>query len=109
MENGYKVSSFQANSDAEMALVMRRVDAWVIDDLTAAEMVKAYNKDHPDALTIPGRVHDHRALHIRLCLQARTLVEKISEIQAGARSKVNFTIAGPVRKVRRTYTSPISE
>ena len=34
MENGYKVSSFQANSDAEMALVTGKVDAWVIDDLT---------------------------------------------------------------------------
>ena len=32
MENGYKVSSFQANSDAEMALVTGKVDAWVIDE-----------------------------------------------------------------------------
>lgn len=41
--NGYTVSSFQANSDAQMALTSGKVDAWVIDDLTAKEMVDAYN------------------------------------------------------------------
>ncbi len=44
MANGYDVSAFAANSDAEMALVTGKVDAWVIDDLTAAEMVKDYNE-----------------------------------------------------------------
>ena len=40
---GYQVSSFVANNDAESALLSGKVDAWVIDDLTAADMVKTYN------------------------------------------------------------------
>ncbi len=38
-DKNYDVSSFQNNSDAASALTSGRVDAWVIDDLTAAEMV----------------------------------------------------------------------
>ena len=51
-ENGYKVSSFAANSDAESALVTGKVDAWVIDDLTAAEMVAVYNQNAETKLVI---------------------------------------------------------
>ena len=43
-ESGYQVSAFAANSDAQLALTTKKVDAWVIDDLTAAEMVAAYNE-----------------------------------------------------------------
>ncbi len=42
---GYAVSSFETNNDAAAALTGGRVDAWVIDDLTAAEMVEELNKD----------------------------------------------------------------
>ena len=38
--NGYNVSSFGANADAKTALTTNKVDAWVVDDLTAAEMCK---------------------------------------------------------------------
>ncbi len=41
----YAVSSFENNNEAAAALTGGRVDAWVIDDLTAAEMVKELNKD----------------------------------------------------------------
>ena len=51
-ENGYEVSSFAANVDAELALTTGKVDAWVIDDLTAAEMVAAYNEEHTDQLVV---------------------------------------------------------
>lgn len=52
MAEGYDVLSFNANTDAELAAVSGKVDAWVIDDLTAADMVKVYNEDNPDALVI---------------------------------------------------------
>ena len=52
MDNGYTVNAFAANSDAELALTTGKVDAWVIDDLTAAEMVAAYNAEHEDQLVI---------------------------------------------------------
>lgn len=48
MENGYEISAFAANSDAEMALTTGKVAAWVIDDLTAKEMVDAYNAENPE-------------------------------------------------------------
>ena len=48
MDNGYEISAFSANSDAEMALTTGKVAAWVIDDLTAKEMVEAYNATNPE-------------------------------------------------------------
>ncbi len=47
MGEGYTFSSYESNNDAQMALTSGKVDAWVIDDLTAAEMVSAYNEDNP--------------------------------------------------------------
>lgn len=47
--NGYTVDAYEANADAQTALVTGKVDAWVIDDLTAAEMVAAYNAENADA------------------------------------------------------------
>ena len=52
MANGYNVLAFDANNNAEAAMVQGKVDAWVIDDLTAAAMVAAYNKEHNDKLVI---------------------------------------------------------
>lgn len=49
MGEGYKFSAYSANSDAELALTTGKVDAWVIDDLTAADMVSVYNAENPDA------------------------------------------------------------
>lgn len=39
MSQKYEVMSFTDNNDAALALTSGRVEAWVIDDLTAAEMV----------------------------------------------------------------------
>ena len=52
MGEGYDVSAFAANNDAQLALVNGKVDAWVIDDLTAAEMVAAYNETADKKLVI---------------------------------------------------------
>ena len=37
---GYALSQFEANQDAKLALTQGKVEAWVVDDLTAAEMCK---------------------------------------------------------------------
>ena len=37
---GYSLSQFEANQDAKLALTQGKVDAWVVDDLTAAELCK---------------------------------------------------------------------
>lgn len=52
MDNGYTVSAYAANNDAQSALLQGKVDAWVIDDLTAADMVKVYNAQGGDQLVI---------------------------------------------------------
>ena len=52
MAEGYDVLAYQANNDAESAVVTGKVDAWVIDDLTAAAMVAEYNKTAATKLVI---------------------------------------------------------
>ena len=41
-EQGYNVQEFKANVDAELALVNKSVDAWVIDNTVAVRMVAEY-------------------------------------------------------------------
>lgn len=52
MGAGYEVNAYQANSDAQTAVLSGKVDAWVIDDLTAKDMVDTYNASHPGALVV---------------------------------------------------------
>ncbi|MBR2047467.1 MAG: transporter substrate-binding domain-containing protein [Oscillospiraceae bacterium] len=54
LENGYTFNPYAANTDAQEALLAGKVDAWVIDDLTAAEMVALYNEANPGALVVLG-------------------------------------------------------
>ena len=39
-DEGLEIESFQANADAKAALTTGRVDAWVVDNLTALQMVE---------------------------------------------------------------------
>lgn len=50
---GYELSQFEANQDAKLALTQNKVDAWVVDDLTAAEMCKGDDsvKILPESMT----------------------------------------------------------
>ena len=107
MENGYKVSSFQANSDAEMALITGKVDAWVIDDLTAAEMVKAYNKDHPDALTILDEAMTTEPYAFAFAFGNEELVAQINAVLAEL--VADGTVAGLFEKFDAPYTSPVAD
>lgn len=52
MDNGYDVVSFVSNNDAQSALLTGKVEAWVIDDLSAAAMVKAYNAENENKMVI---------------------------------------------------------
>ena len=40
LSEGYQVDGYEANAEAKSALTAGKVDAWVVDDLTAAEMCK---------------------------------------------------------------------
>ena len=59
MGEGYDVMGFAANSDAEAALVTGKVDAWVIDDLTAP--LRLHQEDFAQALGIPASRKYERA------------------------------------------------
>ena len=80
MDNGYTVSSFEANSDAQTALVTGKVDAWVIDDLTAADMVAVYNEANPGALVILGDAMTTEPYAFAFSLESEELVAEINAI-----------------------------
>ncbi len=105
MKNGYTVKAFAANADAEAALTVGKVDAWVIDDLTAAEMVAAYNKDHPDApLVILDEAMTTEPYAFAFAFGSEDLVEKINEILNKLLS--DGTVASIFEKYDAPYTAP---
>lgn len=105
MKNGYTVEAFAANADAEAALTVGRVDAWVIDDLTAAEMVAAYNKDHPDApLVILDEAMTTEPYAFAFAQGSDDLVAKINEILN--KLLADGTIAAIFEKYDAPYTAP---
>ena len=104
MENGYTVSSFTANADAEAALVAGKVDAWVIDDLTAAEMVKIYNAEKGDVLVILDEAMTTEPYAFAFAFGSEDLVAKINEILT--QLLADGTIAGIFEKYNAPYTAP---
>ena len=107
MENGYNVSAFAANSDAEIALVKGKVDAWVIDDLTAAEMVAAYNAENETKLVILSEAMTTEPYAFAFKLGSEDLVEKINEIQNAL--VADGTVAKLFEQYEAPYTSPLTE
>lgn len=105
MENGYTVKAFAANADAETALTVGKVDAWVIDDLTAAEMVATYNEDHPDApLVILDEAMTTEPYAFAFAKGGDDLVTKINEILNSLLA--DGTIASIFEKYDAPYTAP---
>ena len=80
LENGYSIKSFAANSDAQTALTTGKVDAWVIDDLTAAEMVAAYNAENDEKLVILSEAMTTEPYAFAFAKGSEEVVEKVSEI-----------------------------
>ena len=105
MDNGYDVKAYQANADAELALTTGKVDAWVIDDLTAAEMVAVYNKENPDApLVILDEAMTTEPYAFAFAQGSDDLVAKINEILNELLG--DGTIAAIFEKYDAPYTAP---
>ena len=104
MENGYEVSSFTANADAEEALIAGKVDAWVIDDLTAAEMVKIYNEEHGETLVVLGEAMTTEPYAFAFAFGSEELVEKINGILS--KLVADGTVASIFEKHEAPYTAP---
>jgi len=107
MENGYEISSFTANADAEAALVAGKVDAWVIDDLTAAEMVKIYNEEHGETLVILDEAMTTEPYAFAFAFGSEDLVAKINEILSGL--VADGTVAAIFEKYEAPYTAPAAQ
>ena len=101
MDNNYSISPFEANPDAQTALTTGKVDAWVIDDLTAAEMVKAYNAGNPDKkLVILDEPMTSEPYAFAFSFGSETLVEEINKI-------VNEMVKdGTVKAIFDKYEAP---
>ncbi len=76
----YTLSAFAANSDAQTALVTKKVDAWVIDNCTAVEMVEKYNSDHNDKLVILEETMTEEPYAFAFSFGSEDLVEEINKI-----------------------------
>ena len=104
MENGYEVSSFAANSDAQAALTSGKVDAWVIDDLTAADMVKVYNAEGGDQLVILDEAMTTEPYAFAFAFGSEDLVAEVNTILNEL--VADGTIANIFAKYEAPYTSP---
>ena len=104
MENGYSVSSFSANSDAEAALTSGKVDAWVIDDLTAAEMVKVYNETASVKLVILDEAMTTEPYAFAFSLGSDDLVKEVNVILNELIT--DGTVKAIFEKYDAPYTSP---
>ena len=104
MGEGYDVSAFAANSDAETALTTGKVDAWVIDDLTAAEMVKEYNATAEKKLVILEEAMTTEPYAFAFAFGSEDLVEEINGILA--KLVMDGTVKGICDKFEAPYTSP---
>ena len=107
LENGYSVNSYTANADAEAALVAGKVDAWVIDDLTAAEMVKLYNEENGEVLVVLDEAMTTEPYAFAFAFGSEDLVEKINEIIG--RLVADGTVAEIFAKYEAPYTAPTAE
>ena len=105
LENNYEVSAFKANADAQTAMIGGKVAAWVIDDLTAAEMVAAYNAGNPEKkLVILDEAMTTEPYAFAFNLESGDLVEEINKILTELVS--DGTVAGIFDKYNAPYTSP---
>ena len=104
MAEGYEVLSYIANSDAELAAVNGKVDAWVIDDLTAADMVKVYNSENPGALVILDEAMTTEPYAFAMPFGYEEIVEEINGILKELVE--NGTVSAIFEKFEAPYTKP---
>ncbi len=105
-DNGYQVSSFQANNDAQAALVQGKVDAWVIDDLTAADMVKAYNAENEAKLLVLDEPMTTEPYALAMAFGSEDTIAQVNEILEKLLS--DGTVAAIFQKYEAPFTSPVA-
>ena len=107
LENSYDVSAFKANTDAQTAMISGKVAAWVIDDLTAAEMVAAYNAGNPEKkLVILDEAMTTEPYAFAFNLESGDLVDEINKILN--KLVTDGTVADIFVKYNAPYISPVN-
>ena len=104
MAAGYTVNAYTANADAQEALISGKVDAWVIDDLTAAEMVKLYNEENGETLVVLSEAMTTEPYAFAFMKGSDDLANAISEIIN--KLVADGTIAEIFAKYEAPYTAP---
>ena len=104
MGAGYSVNAYTANADAQEALISGKVDAWVIDDLTAAEMVKLYNDENGETMVVLSEAMTTEPYAFAFMLGSENLVEAINEIIN--KLVADGTVADIFAKYEAPYTAP---
>ena len=108
MGEGYAVSSYEANADAQTALLTNKVNAWVIDDLTAKEMVDTYNAGNPEKkLVILDEAMTTEPYAFAFAFGSEDLVEEVNKILAELIA--DGTVASIFEKYNAPYTSPMTD
>ena len=98
-EAGLDVSAFAANADAKAALTTGKVDAWVVDNLTAMQMV-----EESDGLVILEEKMTDEPYAFAFSFGSETLVEEINKIIKELLA--DGTIAEIFAKYEAPYTAP---
>ena len=96
---GYELSQYEANQDAKLALTQGKVDAWVVDDLTAAEMCKG-----DDTVKILDESMTTEPYAFAFAFGSEDLVEEINKILEELIS--DGTVASIFEKYDAPYTKP---
>ena len=104
MGAGYTVNAYTANADAQQALLTGKVDAWVIDDLTAADMVKLYNAEHGEALVVLSEAMTTEPYAFAFMKGSDDLAKPINDILN--KLLADGTIADIFAKYDAPYTAP---
>lgn len=97
-EQGYDLSQFEANQDAKLALSQGKVQAWVVDDLTAAEMCKG-----DDSVKILDEAMTTEPYAFAFAFGSEDLVEEINKI-------IDELIAdGTIKSIFDKYEAPYTK
>ena len=104
MGAGYTVNAYTANADAQEALLSGKVDAWVIDDLTAAEMVKLYNEENGETMIVLGEAVTTEPYAFAFMLGSDNLVAEVNKIID--KLVADGTVAAIFEKYEAPYTAP---
>ncbi len=99
LDEDYEISGFKSNPDAKNALLTDKVQAWVVDDLTAKQMVEA-----GDGLVILSEKMTEEPYAFAFNFENEELVEQIDEILTNLIA--DGTIAEIFEKYGEAYEAP---